>query len=375
MEIANFTPKHDGRNPRMTLTRRLLLGSAGALAGAALPGSQTDAQSRLSVGVVLIGPVGDFGWSHMHDQGRRRMAEVLGDRVAATTVESVAPPDFDRVVTQLVRTGHRLIFTTSFSYFAPTQRIAPQHPGVFFENATGPTMLPNMAVYNARFYEGRYIQGVIAARKSRTKTIGYVATFPVPEVIHAINTVMRGAWSVDPAMKVRVVWVNAWSNPAREADAARALIDQGCDVLCSHTDGPAPLQLANERGIFGFGQASDMTRFAPRAHLTSSVNNWGDYYAERAQAVIAGTWQPKDTWGGLGSGMFRMAPWTNMTPEEVSEAERIRDAIASGRLHPFEGPIVRQDGTAVIAAGQRLDDNQIRAQNYFYQGIDASIPG
>ena len=358
----------------MNITRRHLMAGSAGLAGAALAGRQATAQSRLSVGVVLIGPVGDFGWSHMHDQGRRRMAEVLGDRVNATTVESVAPPDFDRVVTQLVRTGHRLIFTTSFSYFAPTQRLAPQHPGVFFENATGPTTLPNMAIYNARFYEGRYIQGVIAARKSRSKTIGYVATFPVPEVISAINTVMRGAWSVDPSMKVRVVWVNAWSNPAREADAARALIDQGCDVLCSHTDGPAPLQLAEQRGIFGFGQASDMTRFAPRAHLTSSVNNWGDYYAERAKAVLDGTWRPTDTWGGLGSGMFRMAPFTNMTPEEVSEATRIRDAIAAGTLHPFEGPITRQDGTVVIPAGRRLTDDEIRAQNYFYQGIDVAMP-
>ena len=363
------------RSSLVVHTRRNLIGTAGALAGMASLGSAAQAQSRLNVGVVLIGPVGDFGWSHMHEQGRRRMVEVLGDRVSATIVESVAPPDFDRVVTQLVRTGHRLIFTTSFSYFAPTQRLAPQHPGVFFESATGASTLPNMAIYNARFYEGRYIQGVIAARKSRSKTIGYVASFPVPEVIHSINTVMRGAWSVDPAMKVRVVWVNAWSNPGREADAARALIDQGCDVLCSHTDGPAPLQLANERGIFGFGQASDMTRFAPRAHLTSSVNNWGDYYVERAQAVIAGSWQPIDTWGGLGSGMFRMAAWTNMTPEEVSEAERVRDALAAGRLHPFEGPILRQDGTTVIPQGQRLTDAQIRAQNYFYQGIEATIPG
>jgi simple sugar transport system substrate-binding protein len=302
------------------------------------------------------------------------MVEVLGDRITATTVESVALPDFDRVVTQLVRTGHRLIFTTSFGYFASTQRLAPQHPGVFFENATGTTTLPNMAVYKARFYEGRYIQGVIAARKSRSKTIGYVAPFPVREVISSINTVMRGAWSVDPAMKVRVGWLNAWSNPAREADVAHALIDQGCDVLCSHTDGPAPLQVAEQRGIFGFGQTSDMTRFAPRAHLTSSVNDWGVYYAERAKRVLDGTWRPTDTWGGLGSGMFRMAPFTNMTPEEVSEATRIRDAIALGTLHPFAGPITRQDGTVVIPAGRRLTDDEIRAQNYFYQGIDVAMP-
>ena len=161
------------------------------------------------------------------------------------------------------------------------------------------------------------------ASRSR-KTIGYIAAFPVPEVIHAINTVMRGAWSVDPSMKIRVVWVNAWFNPGREADAARALIDQGCDVICQHTDSPAPLQLANERGVFGFGQASDMTKFAPRAHLTSSINNWGDYYVTRAKAVIDGTWKPGDVWGGLQSGMFRLAPFTNMTPEEASEAQKVR---------------------------------------------------
>jgi len=358
----------------MTITRRTLgLGAAGLAGATALPGA-AQAQAPLNVGFILIGPVGDFGWSTMHDVGRRRMLEVLGNRVTATQVESVAPPDFDRVANQLARTGSRLIFTTSFSYFQPTVRVAPTLPNVMFENATGTSTLPNLSIYNARFYEGRYVQGVIAARKSRSKTIGYIASFPVPEVIHAINTVMRGAWSVDPQMKIRVVWVSAWFNPAREADAARALIDQGCDVICQHTDSPAPLQLANERGVFGFGQASDMTRFAPRAHLTSSVNNWGDYYAERARAVLDGTWRPGDVWGGLNSGMFRLAPFTNMTPEEAAEATRIRDAIAAGTLHPFDGPIVRQDGTEVIPAGQRLTDDQIRAQNYFYRGIDVAMP-
>lgn len=358
----------------MTLSRRHLLQAAPGLVGAAALPRAAQAQSRLNVGFILIGPVGDFGWSTMHDVGRRRMLEVLGPQVTATQVESVAPPDFDRVANQLARTGSRLIFTTSFSYFQPTVRVAPTLPNVMFENATGTSTLPNLSIYNARFYEGRYVQGVIAARKSRSKTIGYIASFPVPEVIHAINTVMRGAWSVDPQMKIRVVWASAWFNPAREADAARALIDQGCDVICQHTDSPAPLQLANERGVFGFGQASDMTRFAPRAHLTSSVNNWGDYYVERARAVLDGTWRPGDVWGGLRSGMFRLAPFTNMTPEETSEAERIRDAIAAGTLHPFDGPIVRQDGQEVIPAGQRLTDDQIRAQNYFYRGIDVAMP-
>jgi len=359
----------------MNITRRQTLAGATALAGTAIGAEQAAAQSALNVGFILIGPVGDFGWSTMHDVGRRRMEAVLGNRVTSTQVEAVAPPDFDRVATQLVRTGCRLIFTTSFSYFAPTQRVAAANPNVMWESATGTATAANLAIYNARFYEGRYVQGVIAARKSRSKVIGYVASFPVPEVIHAINTVMRGAWSVDPSIRIRVVWISAWFNPGREADAARALIDQGCDVICQHTDSPAPLQLAEQRGnVFGFGQASDMTRFAPRAHLTSSINSWGDYYVSRARAVLDGSWRPADTWGGLGSGMFSLAAFTNMTPEEVSEATRIRDALAAGTLHPFDGPITRADGTLVIPAGQRLTDDQIRAQNYFYQGIDVAMP-
>ncbi len=359
----------------MSLNRRQVMAGAGALAGATALGSGALAQNQpLGVGFIYVGPVGDFGWSTMHDVGRKRLEEVLGAQVRTTAVEAVAANDMERVATQLVRQGNRLIFTTSFSFFQPTMRVAPQHPTVFFESATGTQTAPNVSLYNARFYEGRYVQGVIAARKSKSKTIGYIASFPVPEVVHAINTVMRGAWSVDPAMKIRVVWVNAWFNPGREADAARALIDQGCDVICAHTDSPAPLQLANERGVFGFGQASDMTRFAPRAHLTSSVNNWGDYYVERARAVINNTWKPGDVWGGLNSGMFRLAAFTNMTPEEASEAERVVAGLRSGAIFPFTGPIVRADGSEVIPAGQRLDDNAIRAMNYFYRGIEVAMP-
>ncbi|MCC5985356.1 MAG: BMP family ABC transporter substrate-binding protein [Rhodobacteraceae bacterium] len=351
-----------------------MTGAAALAASTALP-RHALAADPMKVGIVLIGPVGDFGWSTMHDRGRRRMEEVLGDAVETTQVEAVAPPDFDRVVTQLVRADCKLIFTTSFSYFQPTIRMAEQFPDVMFENATGTSTLPNMAIYNARFYEGRYVQGVIAAMKSKTKQIGYVAAFPVPEVIHAINTVMRGAWSVDPEMRIRVVWANAWFNPGVEADAARALIDQGCDVLCQHTDSPAPLQLAQERGIYGFGQASDMTQFAPNSHLTSSINNWGDYYASRAQAMIDGTWAPEDTWGGLDSGMFELAPFTNMTPEETATAENVVAGLRSGEIDPFAGPIVNQAGEQVIAEGESLDDDAIRSMNYFYQGIDVSMPG
>lgn len=361
----------------MTPTRRRLLQGAalGAAATAIAPRAEAQQGQKPGIGFILVGPVGDYGWSYQHDQGRRKMMQAVGeDRIASTVVESVAPPDFDRVVTQLARTGSRLIFTTSFTFFAPTQRIAQRMPNVRFETATGTGTGPNLAVYDGRFYEGRYVQGVVAARKSRTKQIGYVAAFPIPEVIHGINTLMRGAWSVDPAMKVRVVWANTWFDPPKEADAARALIDQGCDVICQHTDSPAPLQLAEQRNIWAFGQASDMTRFAPRSHLFSSIDEWGDYYTSRARALLDNSWRPTDTWGGLDTGMLRLSPFTNMTPEEQAEASRIAEAIRTGQLHCFEGPIVRQDGTQVLPAGQRLPDAQIKAMNYFYRGIDAAIP-
>jgi basic membrane protein A len=360
----------------MTISRRHLLHGA-TLAGAAAiaPEARAQGAQKLNTGFILVGPVGDYGWSYQHDQGRKKMMEVIGaDRVASTVVEAVAPPDFDRVVTQLARTGSRLIFTTSFTFYQATVRAAPRLSNVRFESATGTAPAQNVAVYDGRFYEGRYIQGVVAARKSKTKQIGYVAAFPIPEVIHGINTLMRGAWSVDPAMKVRVVWANTWFDPPKEADAARALIDQGCDVLCQHTDSPAPLQLADQRGIHAFGQASDMTRFAPRAHLFSSIDEWGDYYVSRARAMLDGTWQATDTWGGLASGMLRLSAFTNMTPEEVAEAERIRDGIAKDQIQCFEGPIVKQDGTQVIPADERLTDAQIKSMNYFYRGIDAVIP-
>jgi simple sugar transport system substrate-binding protein len=360
----------------MTISRRYLLqGAALAGASALAPDARAQSGQKLNTGFILVGPVGDYGWSFQHDQGRKKMMEVIGaDRIASTVVESVAPPDFDRVVTQLARTGSRLIFTTSFTYYQATVRAAQRLNNVHFESATGTAPARNVAIYDGRFYEGRYIQGVVAARKSKTKQIGYVAAFPIPEVVSGINTVMRGAWSVDPAMKIRVVWANTWFDPPREADAARALIDQGCDVLCQHTDSPAPLQLAEQRGIHAFGQASDMTRFAPRAHLFSSIDEWGDYYVARARALLDGTWQATDTWGGLGSGMLRLSPFTNMTPEEAAEAARIRDAIANGQIHCFEGPIVKQDGTQVLPAGQRLPDADIKAMNYFYRGIDAAMP-
>ena len=234
------------------------------------------------------------------------MEKALAGKVETTYLENVPEgPDAERSIEQLARTGHKLIFTTSFGFMDPTLKVANKYPNVFFEHATGFKRAKNMATYAARFYEGRYIQGQIAAKISKTGVIGYIVSFPIPEVISNINATMLGAQSINPNMKVKIIWVNSWFDPGKEADAAKALIDQGVDVLTQHTDSPAAMQIAEQRGIHAFGQSSNMIKFGPKAQLTADTDYWGDYYTKRAQAVLDGKWTSEDTWGGLDFGNGR----------------------------------------------------------------------
>ncbi|WP_029031349.1 BMP family ABC transporter substrate-binding protein [Salinarimonas rosea] len=332
-------------------------------------------QDTAKVGFIYVGPVGDHGWSYQHDQGRQAVEAAFGDKVETTFVESVPESDAERAIEQLARTGHDIVFTTSFGFMEPTLAVAQRYPDVKFEHATGYKRADNLATYAAKFHEGRYIIGQIAARMSESGVIGYVGAFPIPEVIAGINAFMLGAQSIDPDIELRVVWVNSWYDPAREADAATALLDQGVDVITQHTDSPAPLQAAADRGALGFGQASDMERFAPEAQLTAIVDNWNDYYVERVQAVLDGTWESQDVWGGIDSGMVEMAEYKNM-PEEVAEMARATEAaIASGELHPFTCPVFAQDGSEVPCEGDgALSDAQILGMNFYVQGIEAQLP-
>jgi basic membrane protein A len=333
-------------------------------------------QEPLKVGFIYVGPKNDGGWSERHDIARRDLEEALGDRVETSFVENVSEgPDAERVIQQLARSGHGLIFTTSFGFMNPTIKVAERFPDVKFEHATGFKTAENVAVYNARFYEGRYIIGQIAARMSETGQAGYIASFPIPEVVMGINAFVLGARSVDPDFTVRVVWVNTWHDPGKEADAARALIDQGVDILSQHTDSPAPLQIAEERGnVYAFGQASDMIEFAPNAQLTAIVDDWGPYYIERAKAVIDGTWESHNVWHGIAEGMVVMAPYTNMPDDVKSMAEETEEKIRNKEFHPFSGPIVKQDGTQVIGEGEVLDDEHLLGMNYYVEGVEGDLP-
>jgi simple sugar transport system substrate-binding protein len=347
----------------------LVLAAATALASPAL------AEPELKVGFVYVGPVGDFGWTYQHDQGRLAVEAFYGDRVETTFVESVPEgADAERVIRQLASSGHGLIFTTSFGFMDATAKIAEQFPEVKFEHATGFKTADNLAIYNARFYEGRAVIGTIAGLMTESDQIGYIASFPIPEVIMGVNAATLAAQKVNPDVAMNVIWVNSWYDPGREADAAKALIAQGVDVVMQHTDSPAPVQTAEAAGVWAFGQASDMERFGPNVHLTAILDDWSPYYIKRVGAVLDGTWATSDTWAGLAEGEVVMSPYKNMPDEVAAQAAAVEAAIKAGELHPFAGPIRDRDGVERIAAGEEADDPTLLGMNWFVEGVVGELP-
>ncbi len=375
MRAANS--KLHRENLQMTMNRRTLLATgatAATLASLGLPGR---AQEPLKVGFIYVGPIGDLGWTYQHDQGRLAVEEHFGDAVETIFQESVPEgADAERAITQMVLSGAKLIFTTSFGYMDATANVAAQFPDVFFEHATGYKTAPNLATYDARFYEGRAVIGTIAGRMTQTNKIGYIGSYPIPEVIQGINASFLHARKVNPEVEMSVVWAYTWFDPAKEADAARALIEQGVDVIMQHTDSAAPQEAARQAGnVFTFGQASDMAEFKPTPRISSIIDNWAPYYIERVQAVLDGTWTSTRTWGGIADGEVVIGEITEAVPAEVrAEAEALRDQIASGEYHPFTGPINKQDGTPWLAEGQVATDEELAGLNFYVEGITGEIP-
>jgi basic membrane protein A and related proteins len=325
---------------------------------------------------IYVGPIGDFGWSYQHDQGRLAVEEALGDEVETAYLESVPEgPDAERAMERFARSGCDIVFATSFGYMDQINAVAGKFTDVKFEHATGyKREHPNVATYNSKFHEGRYIQGQIAAKMSDAGVAGYIASFPIPEVVMGINAFMLGAQSVDPDFEVKVVWANTWFDPGKEADAAKALIDQGADIITQHTDSTAPMQVAAERGIKAFGQASDMIAFGPETQLTSIVDDWAPYYIERVGAVNEGNWEQVDIWAGMAEGHVVMAPYTNMPDEVKAMAEETEAKIKSGELDPFTGPIKKQDGSVWLEEGEVAEASEILGMDFYVEGIADQLP-
>ena len=354
-----------------------LLTSA-ALALGLATAAHADGHEKTKVGFVYVGPVGDGGWTYEHDQGRLAVEEEFGDAVETVFVENVAEgPDSERVMTQMALDGADLIFTTSFGYMDPTNNVAAKFPDVKFEHATGYKRLhPNVSTYSARFYEGRAIQGHIAGKMTESNIIGYIASYPIPEVIRGINSAYLHAKAVNPDVEFRIIWVYTWFDPQKEADAANALIEQGADVVLQHTDSTAPQAAAEAAGdVITFGQASDMAEYGPFPRVSSIIDNWAPYYIARTQAVVDGTWETVQTWDGIDTGMVEIGEITDAVPADVkAEALAMVEAMRTRAYHPFTGPINKQDGSAWLGEGEVADDGTLLGMDFYVEGLTGEIP-
>jgi basic membrane protein A and related proteins len=350
---------------------------AGLMAAFAASPPVHAADEPIKVAFIYVDPVGDTGWSYQHDVARRELERVLGPKVKTTFVESVpATADAERVIRQLAVAGNQMIFTTSFGYMEPTLRVAKLFPKVKFEHATGYKTAANVVTYETRFYEGAYLLGVLAGKTTKSNTLGYVGSFPIPEVIRNINAFTLGARSVNPKATVKVIWVDTWYDPGKERQAAEALIAQGADVLGQNTDSPAIVQVAEKRGVHAFGWDSDMSKYGPTAQLTANTENWTDYYVDEINKAIAGTWTGgRQTAQGIKEKMVVLAPLNKSVPPDVVKLfnDKQRD-IVDGKLVPFAGPLKDNTGAVKLAAGGALTHEQLMAINWYVEGVDGTIP-
>lgn len=357
------------------LSTRNWLGT-GLLLVAGLFAHSVNAADPLKVGFVYVGPTGDAGWTYSHDLGRQHLEQKLGDAVATTYVESVSEgADAERVIRQLAAKGHGLIFTTSFGYMNPTLKVAKRFPQVKFEHASGYKRAANMGTYFTRAYQGRYLTGLIAGKMSQSKVIGYVASFPIPEVIRGINAFAKGVREANPDAVVRVVWVSSWYDPAKEREAAETMILQGADVLTQHTDSAAVIQAAEAKGVYAIGYHSDMSVYGEKAHLTSTVHQWGPLYAEKAQAVINGTWTSENLWPGIPEGTTDLAPINAVVPEDVRALVRAKKGLIAERAwQVFSGPIKDQNGQIRVPEGSSMSDEELLGFSWYIEGVEGKLP-
>ena len=348
------------------------LGTAALFASASLLGAQTP----IKVGFVYVGPVGDSGWTYQHDLGRKQLESALKGKVTTQFVESVPEgADSERVIREMAQSGCKVVFATSFGYMNPALNVAKQFPNTVFMHCTGYKTAPNLGQYNGRFYEGRYLNGVAAGKMTKSNVAGYVASYPIPEVVMGINAFTRGMKSVNPKAEVRVIWVNSWFDPGKEREGTLALIAQGVDLVTHHSDSTAVVKAAEEKGVYSIASDSDMSKYGPKTMLTASVRVWGDYYIKTVKQVMAGTWKPGNVFEGIKGGMIKLAPFNAAVPKDVAALiDKVQGDIVSGKLQPFAGPVVDQAGKIRVPAGKTMTDQDLEKMNFFVQGVAAELP-
>jgi len=349
-----------------------------AAAPAAAPAPAAAKAEPLKIAFAYIGPVGDGGWTFAHDNGRKAVEKEFGDKVVTTFVENVPESaDAERVLRDMASQGNKLIFGTTFGYMEPMLKVAPDFKDVKFEHATGYKQAENMNTYDSRTYEGAYMAGVIAGKMSKTGTLGVVASVPIPEVIRNIDSFTLGAQSSNPKIKTKVVWVNAWFDPPKETEAATSLINGGADVLFQNTDSPAVLKTAESKGKRAFGWDSDMTAYGPKAHLASSVINWGPYYIKATKDALAGNWKGGTaSWWGVKEGAIDLVSISPDVPAEtVAKIDDIKKGLKDGSFAIWKGPLKDQSGKEVLKDGETADDKFLSGITFYVKGVEGKVPG
>lgn len=326
----------------------------------------------MKVGFVYVTPIGDGGWSYAHNQGRLEIEKM--DGVKTSFVEAVKEgPDSERVILNMARKDYDLIFATSFGYMDPMLKVAKQFPKTTFMHCSGFKMADNMGTYFGRMYQARYLSGMVAGSMTKSNIMGYVAAFPIPEVIRGINAFTLGAQSVNPDVTVRVVWTKTWYDPATEKEAAKSLLDVGADVIAQHQDSPGPQEAAEEKGVYSVGYNSDMSKFAPKAHLTAPIFNWAPIYTNAVKQLQAGEWKSESIWSGLEAGVVDLAPMGAMVPKDVQDKVMAKKKAIIGGEKVFVGPIKDQGGNEKVAAGQAMADGDMLGMTWFVQGVVGTI--
>ena len=356
------------------LNRRTLLKTGAAAAALPLIGAPAFAQEKTKVGFIYLGPIGDYGWTWAHNKGREALDAALGDKVETIYVENVAEDaSATPVIRDLAQQGCKLIFTTSYGYMDQTLEVAKEFPDVKFEHCTGFKRADNVATYNSRFHEGRAVLGTIAGMMSKSGTLGYLGSYKVPEVVLGVNSFLLAAQRKNPDAKLKLVFIDSWFDPPKEAAATETLLNLGADIVTTHTDSPAALQILEQRGLYGFGQGADMSTFAPNAHLTAIEDIWGPHYIKRAQAILDGTWESADMWDGMVDGTVVISPYNAKVPADVAaEADKIKAGYMDGTFDIFTGPIYDQDGNLKVEEGKVMTRAELATIDWFVKGVESA---
>lgn len=356
------------------ITRRTFMQAAGAAATLPVLGGKAFAADKVKIGFIFLGPVGDYGWTWAHNKGREQVEKELGDKVETVYVENVQEDaSAIPVIRDLAQQGCKLIFTTSYGYMDQTIAVAKEFPNVKFEHCTGYKRADNVATYNSKFHEGRAVLGTIAGKMSKSGTLGYLGSYKVPEVVLGVNSFALAAQKQNPNAKVKLVLIDSWFDPPKEAAATETLINLGCDIVTTHTDSPGPLQILEQKKLFGFGQGADMSRFAPTAHLTAIEDIWGPYYVERVKAILDNSWKSTDTWDGFKEGTVKISPYNKAVPADVVKlADGVQAGYKDGSYDIFKGPIYDQAGTLKVKEGETMKLADLAVMDWFVKGVESA---